>query len=141
MHTALRRGAPTALALAMAAFALTHRVMLVGGGSMAPALEAGDLAIVRRGAQVRTGDVVLFSRGGYGRVLHRVIALHVDGTVATRGDANPTADREPVPRSDVEGRVVGVVSVARAGRSVSSAVGWGRSACARLLPQSHSERR
>lgn len=141
MRPGLRRVALGLTVAAVAAFASTHRVMLVGGDSMAPALEAGDVAVVRRGAQVRTGDVLLFRRTGYGHVLHRAVALHVDGTVATRGDANPTGDREPVPRGDVEGRVVGALRLARAGRSTAASARWCRSACARLLPQSHSERR
>ncbi|TLM80523.1 MAG: signal peptidase I [Actinobacteria bacterium] len=140
MRAVLRRVALAVAAVALAAFAPTHRVMLVGGGSMAPALEAGDVAIVRKGADAHTGDVILFGREGYGRVLHRVVAMHADGTLATRGDANPSTDREPLARGAVEGRVVAVVAAGKARRWVSASVQDAARVCARILPQSHSDR-
>lgn len=141
MRAALRRAALPAAVLAAVVFALTHRVMLVGGGSMAPALEAGDVAVVQRGAAAGTGDVVLFRRRGYGFVLHRVVGVTVGGALLTRGDSNPSADRDPVSREAVEGRVVWVVRSTRASRACADGARRLGSACARILPQSHSVRR
>jgi Peptidase S24-like len=91
------RAALSVLAAAAAVWAAQRYMpVFVGGGSMAPALASGDLAIVRRGSEaVRTGDIVLVAKPGWPRgVLHRVDAVMSDGTLRLRGDANPVADRD-----------------------------------------------
>jgi hypothetical protein len=105
------------LAAAAAVWAAQRYVpVYVGGGSMAPALVAGDLAIVRRGSDtVRTGDIVLVAKPGWPRgVLHRVDGVMPDGTLRLRGDANPVADRDPAPAWRVRGVVALVVPMGRA---------------------------
>lgn len=72
---------------------------VVMSGSMCPALAPGDLVLTAPigdgGPQV--GQVVRFVAGD-GRVLvHRVQSVGTDGTLVTRGDANPSADAAPVP--------------------------------------------
>lgn len=85
----------------------------VAGASMEPALHAGDLVLVSRG-RVTRGDIALLQRPGQGAVLHRIISVHRDGAVRTRGDANPTPDPQPTNKAHVAGRVVCVVPVGRA---------------------------
>ena len=80
--------------------------LIVHTDSMAPAFQSGDLIIgLRTGADaVRPGDVISFldpaSPSG-AVVTHRVteVIKASDGTYAfrTKGDANRTADEEPVP--------------------------------------------
>lgn len=82
----------------------------VAGGSMRPALEHGDVVVVERGAWLARGHIVLI-RSGQGLFLHRVRAIREDGTLVTRGDANPIDDLSAASRSDVVGRVVSVVPV------------------------------
>ena len=82
--------------------------LIVHTDSMAPVFLSGDLIIgVRTDAQdVRKGDVISFrdpaSPSG-AIVTHRVaeVIVEADGTRAfrTKGDANRTADEEPVPES------------------------------------------
>jgi signal peptidase I len=95
--------------------AQTYRAVYVGGGSMAPALTRGDLAVVRRGADgMNEGDIVLASKPGWpAGVLHRVVSIGLDGTFVLKGDANLTADRDPVPESAVLGVVTAVVPTGR----------------------------
>lgn len=80
------------------------------GASMRPALLPGDVAIVRRGARPRVGDVVLIQRKGHSPVMHRVRGQGPTGYV-TRGDANPVDDRDPVRPGDIRGVVVARVPV------------------------------
>ncbi|MCE5203148.1 MAG: signal peptidase I [Actinomycetia bacterium] len=88
-----------------------HGVAIVRGGSMSPALEAGDIVIYKRDeCALSAGDIVLFRRAGdTHKVLHRVVAIRPDRTITTRGDANEVSDRDPVTRADVLGVVVAVL--------------------------------
>jgi len=110
------RLAVSALAAAALAWALTSLISVyVGGDSMSPALVRGDLAVVRRSiGQVRAGDIVLIAKQGWpSGVLHRVIAVTMDDRFQTRGDANPVADFDPVPRSSVLGVLVFAIPTGR----------------------------
>lgn len=97
MSRARRLGADV-LGLAIAAVLVAAtlavvRPVKVEGGSMHPALHAGDLVVVQRGCAPAVGDVVLFRLDGdRTATLHRVVGSQADGLV-TRGDANPTTDR------------------------------------------------
>lgn len=72
-------------------------------GSMEPTLSAGDLIVVREQAAVAEGDIVVYQNGG-SLVVHRVITVEGD-SVTTQGDANNAPD-EPIPLSDIRGRVL-----------------------------------
>lgn len=85
----------------------------VSGGSMRPALHAGDLVLVARDREVGRGDVALLRPQGRGPVLHRVTTVLTDGSVLTKGDANGVADTLPTDRSRIGGKVVAVVPVGR----------------------------
>lgn len=93
--------------------AVTWQPVRVVGMSMHPALHAGDLALVRRGSGARVGQIALLVAPGHGAVLHRVVGVAPDGAVRTRGDANPTDDREQTPAWAVTGRVTLVVPIGR----------------------------
>lgn len=87
----------------------------VGGDSMSPSLSRGDLVLLRRGPDgMERGDVVLVDKAGWRHgVLHRVVTVRFDGMVELRGDANPTADRDPYPVTAVRGVAVLVVPTGR----------------------------
>jgi signal peptidase I len=91
--------------------ALTHGVAFVSGGSMEPVLHAGDIVIYRLGARgVMVGDLVVFAHPEWsGGVVHRVTSIDSDGSLVTRGDANPTDDSDAVTRDRVRGVAVAVV--------------------------------
>jgi len=88
-------------------------VVRVAGGSMLPALSPGDVVMVARRQPVVAGDIALL-RSGRSLVLHRVTGVLGDGSIETRGDANPVADFSPTPAHRVRGRVVSVLPAGKA---------------------------
>ena len=126
--------AATLLLAATLPLVLGHGSFSVMSGSMAPAVDAGDVVVAERikPLDAAAGDVVTFrDPQGSGRLIsHRVRSLraHV-GTVqvTTKGDANNTVERWSVPAGGEIGRVayrlpkLGCVMV------------WTRTAAGRLL--------
>lgn len=101
-----RRVLGFALALVIVACGWAYGVLYVEGGSMEPALSAGDVIVYRRaGAAPGVGDLVVFEHGGV-PVVHRVAGVLRDGTLRTRGDANASLDGGAVEPSAVMGEVV-----------------------------------
>ncbi len=124
---------PAALGVLVGVACLTLRLAVVTGGSMEPALHAGDVCVVSRRAEAGVGDVLLFRDGGRLPVLHRIVSREADGAVRTRGDANPVPDFELVDRDSHVGKVVLVLPFGTAVR------GWMQSSCgATLLNQSNT---
>ncbi len=77
-------------------------------GSMKPAIDAGDLVIVRNvpPEEIGVGDIIQFSHEhGSMTVVHRVVDTRDQEVFITKGDANLTRDAEPVPADRVLGRV------------------------------------
>ncbi len=89
----------------------------INSESMEPSFGAGDVLLVEPyGAQeLKPGSILLFDdpvRPGF--MSHRLLAINVDGTLTTKGDANDVADSTRID----PGEVVGV------GRLVVPLVGW-----------------
>ena len=117
----LRSVAEALLALTLVALGWTHGVLYVEGGSMEPALHAGDLIVYRRtGAVPVPGDLVVFEHRGT-LVVHRVAGVLRDGALRTRGDANDVVDAEPVLASAVRGEVAFTFPVGRLVASLAQA--------------------
>lgn len=91
-------------------FPIYPRVVLTG--SMIPALQPGDVAIIESKAsdEVNVDDVLFFrTKGNKGiDVIHRVIDID-DGFITTKGDNNPAPDSELVSSGQVEGVMIGKV--------------------------------
>jgi len=100
------------LLLVWAAHSLVAPVR-VDGGSMAPTLSPGDVALVAVGRRPIPGDIALIRSPGHEQVLHRVIEIADGGSIRTKGDANAVADFEPVPAGAVAGRCIGVVPLGK----------------------------
>jgi signal peptidase len=83
---------------------LPYRVYVVHTGSMYPTIPPESAVVVREG-DYRVGQVVSFVEHG-NVVSHRLLAIHPDGTITTKGDANATADPWHVPVSNIIGGVV-----------------------------------
>ena len=76
-------------------------------GSMEPGISAGDVVLASPDPEIdeSLGRVISFedpSREGH-VLTHRLVSLNEDGTLVTKGDANPTVDSVPVPRETVTG--------------------------------------
>jgi hypothetical protein len=107
----LRSMLGAAAALALAAMAVTrYGVVFVGGWSMSP------------GVQER--EIVLVAVPGTRPFVHRVLAVQVDGSLRTKGDACPSADLVPCRPRDVGGLVTCVVPTGRALHALVGAVRW-----------------
>lgn len=79
-------------------------------GSMEPRLRPGDVVVSRPvpPTALRLGQVLLADdpdQTGHLR-LHRAVTAGPDGTIVTRGDANPQRDSTPIARSAVHGVAV-----------------------------------
>ena len=79
-------------------------------GSMEPRLRPGDVVVSRPvpPAELRLGQVLLADdpdQPGHLR-MHRAVTAGPDGTIVTKGDANPQRDSTPIARSAVHGVAV-----------------------------------
>lgn len=76
-------------------------------GSMEPALHVGDVIVSKpvEPRELRRGQVLLFDDPDHAHTLrmHRFDTLNLDGTLTTKGDANPAADSTPITRAAVVG--------------------------------------
>jgi len=92
------------------------RVIL--SGSMEPRIHVGDIVVTRTvpGASVTKGQVITVKDPDHPEKTrtHRVLRRAADGTIVTRGDANPQADSSHISNDDVIG--LGVVRVPYVGR-------------------------
>jgi signal peptidase I len=83
------------------------RPFVIESGSMEPRINVGDviLASPESDPQALLGRVTVFDDPGHpGETKsHRIVALNPDGTMTSKGDANPTVDSTPVKVSDVRG--------------------------------------
>lgn len=79
---------------------------VVVSGSMEPALEIGDMVIIKETNDYQVDDIIIFKD----RLLttHRVIEITESG-YRTKGDSNNTADAYIVPFDEVKGEVVKVI--------------------------------
>ena len=83
------------------------RPYVVESGSMQPRINVGDviLSSPEHNAAKLLGHVTVFNDPAHPGTVksHRVVAINPDGTMVTKGDANPTNDSVPVPMYDVKG--------------------------------------
>ena len=83
---------------------LPYRVYIVHTGSMTPTIPPESAVVVREGSY-HVGQVISFTEHGE-VVSHRLIAIHPNGTITTKGDGNRTADPWHVPTRNIIGGVV-----------------------------------
>jgi signal peptidase I len=105
------------IAITLLPVLLGWRPFVVESGSMEPRINVGDviLAAPVNAAADLVGRVAVFDdpdRPGAVKS-HRIVAVNPDGTLTSRGDANPTDDSSHVAMSDVRG--LGRLLVAFAG--------------------------
>ncbi len=84
--------------------AVPYRVYVIHTGSMSPTIPSRSAVLVREG-RYHVGQVVTFREHG-ALVTHRLVAIHPDGTVDTKGDADRSLDPWHVRTSDIVGGVV-----------------------------------
>ena len=87
-----------------------YKSFIVGSGSMEPAMNVGDLIIIKEvdTGQLEEGDIISFREGDI-VVTHRIIDItetNGERTFLTQGDANNTADGVPITDDMIEGRLL-----------------------------------
>lgn len=83
-------------------------MLAVGSGSMEPTLPTHSRIIIHEQSAYKVGDIITFHTDGNEVVTHRLVKYANDGSLVTKGDANPTPDAwdNPVTKSDVMGKVI-----------------------------------
>jgi signal peptidase I len=81
---------------------------VVVSGSMSDAIEIGDFIIVKEQDDYIAGDVITYIDSDGVCITHRIISINSDGAYQTKGDNSPSADRKPVEKSQVVGKVIAV---------------------------------
>lgn len=83
------------------------RPFVVESGSMQPRIDVGDIVLAAPESDPANllGRVAVFTdpERPESTKTHRVIAVNADGTMTTKGDANPNADTTPLRIEDVRG--------------------------------------
>jgi signal peptidase len=82
--------------------------VVVQSGSMATAIDRGDVVLVQDGVPhdlMRPGTIITFDLPDVADqvVTHRIVEVDDDGNVWTKGDANATRDSAQVPRENIHG--------------------------------------
>ncbi len=83
---------------------LPYKVYAVQTGSMSPTIPSTSAVIVKPNVY-RVGQPISFYENGR-IVTHRLVAIHSDGTIDTKGDANATIDPWHVSTKAIIGEVV-----------------------------------
>ena len=89
---------------------LPFRPLVVASGSMSPAMNVGDIAVIAKMPPQSLGvsDILVF-RKETSTVMHRVTKISSRGGIIyfdTQGDANNAPDAPPVESKNVEGKVL-----------------------------------
>lgn len=80
---------------------------VIATGSMVPKFPVNTIVFDLPAKDIKAGDIVTFQQQGMPEpVTHRIVTLHKDGSMVTKGDANPTADNPDLPfhTSDIIGK-------------------------------------
>lgn len=95
------------IAVVGSSLALGLQPMLIGSGSMSPAIRTGDVALIAPtdGVDLAPGTVITYRDHALGGrvVTHRIFDVTPDGSYVTKGDANATPDSDLVVPADVIG--------------------------------------
>lgn len=88
-----------------------YEVRIVQSGSMEPAIRTGSVVVIQEREQYQVGEIITFGDGSFNTLptTHRITGDIVSGgelAYTTKGDANESADLEPVRLSDIRGAVV-----------------------------------
>ena len=77
--------------------------VIVAGASMNPALQRGDLVIVRKAPDYGVSDIVAYQHPTIGPIIHRILAAQ-EGTFTLKGDANSWVDSYSPSAADILGK-------------------------------------
>ncbi len=79
--------------------------LLICSGSMEPELKLGDIIIIKKYDNYKTGDIVTYLDDDNILVTHRIIEKTESGFV-TKGDNNNTRDKDVISKNEIQGKVI-----------------------------------
>lgn len=93
-----------------------HQAVVILSGSMEPSIPVGAVSIYAPSSEYKIGDVIAFNQV-YGKedsqtsftIIHRITEstkFNTQTAFLTKGDANDSADQNPVLASDIRGKVI-----------------------------------
>ena len=98
--------------LLLSRFTFTDKfyVLIVQSGSMEPAIRTGAVVVVVKSNSYMPGDIITFGEMSKAKTptTHRIMEVQNDnGNISyiTKGDANDTADFEPIEADKIKGKV------------------------------------
>lgn len=95
------------IGLLVIAFMVTPKQLILSG-SMQPTLPYGSTVVMETAKDLKPTDIIVYQQEGDSRpTAHTFIGYAEDGSLMTKGDANPTPDvhNPPLKIEDVKGRV------------------------------------
>ena len=84
-----------------------YSIFEVKTGSMSGTIEIGDWIVVKKSDDIKPNDIITYVEND-NLITHRVIEAY-NGTFVTRGDNNPTQDKNPVSKDQIIGEVVNIL--------------------------------
>jgi len=88
-----------------------YRLYVVYSGSMAPTIKTGSLIVIRERPDYQVGEIITFrpldARQRNEAVTHRIIRIVEEKggkLIFTKGDANDTEDKSPIPIANIVGK-------------------------------------
>lgn len=76
-------------------------------GSMSPAIEKGDIVIIKIGDEIKEKDIITYKKENV-FITHRIEQINGDSIIA-KGDNNNTED-EPIKREEIVGKAVFIIN-------------------------------
>lgn len=81
-----------------------YKILLVQSGSMSPAINTGDLVVVKPVSKYQKGDIVTFLSKEKINITHRIVSIQ-GNQINTKGDANQVNDQDFIEKSQILGKV------------------------------------
>jgi len=81
-----------------------YKILLVQSGSMSPAINTGDLVVVKPISKYQKGDIITFWSKEKINITHRIISIQ-DNQINTKGDANQVSDQDFIEKNQILGKV------------------------------------
>lgn len=85
-----------------------YKIYLVQSGSMSPAINTGDLVVVKPNLKYKKGDIITFSSKNNFNITHRIVEIK-NNKVETKGDANQVTDQDLIDIDKVLGKVFYII--------------------------------
>ena len=91
-------------------FPFGYRAVKILTGSMEEEIQTGAIVIIKETKDVVEDDIIFFITDEGTPVVHRYVDTNPDGSIVSKGDANPKEDTEPVTDKELQGKVIYIMN-------------------------------